>query len=112
MINDMFERLDIWEGFRDRIHKLFSDVEDALNCEFSDGFCHCSYSLCDIHDEHGAAVYDLDTPNARKLLHMLEALDNFVSAHTDKVLDDFKAWEEYDYEEREDTFHEKYGLPA
>lgn len=69
------ERFNAWQEFHSAVHKLFSNVEDALNSKFA------PYEF-----EDGVLVEpDKDTPEVKKLFDMLADLDAFLQKKEESV---------------------------
>ncbi|MBQ6969830.1 MAG: hypothetical protein IJP85_05840 [Synergistaceae bacterium] len=73
------DKLCIWQGYKERAQKFWSDVEDDLHYKFNP---HFSY------DE------DTDTPNVRKLFNMLCDVAEFIEAHTDELEKEFEPYDQ------------------
>lgn len=73
------DRYYIWDTYRERVSRLFTDVEDTLHSRFA---------------PFSQSEADKDTPAMRKLFDMLADLDAFVSRHADEVHAEYSAWED------------------
>lgn len=73
------DRYYIWDTYRERVSRLFTDVEDTLHSRFA---------------PFNQSEADKDTPAVRKLFDMLADLDAFVESHTEKVRIEYEAWED------------------
>ena len=71
------ERFYRWEEFRERIQKLFSDVEDSL------AFTYKPYGKKE----------DKDAPFVKKLFAVLEQLNDFALQHSETLNQQFSDWE-------------------
>lgn len=78
------ERYDFWEELEDRVHSLFSDIEDAINSRFA------PYKF-----ENGELVKpDKDEPDVRFVFDMLADLESFLQRKKAHSEEEFSAWEE------------------
>ena len=73
------DRYYIWDSYRERVSKLFRDVEDTLHSRFA---------------PFNQSEADPDTPAIRKLFDMLADLDAFVEHHTEEVHRQYSDWAE------------------
>ena len=73
------DRYYIWNTYRERVSRLFTDVEDVLHSRFA---------------PYNQSEADKDTPAMRKLFDMLADLDAFVERHTEEVYRQYSDWED------------------
>ena len=77
------ERYDFWEELEDRVRKLFSDIEDALNGRFA------PYKF-----ENGELVKpDKDTPDVQWVFDTLADLEGFLQRKKKASNEEYSAWD-------------------
>ena len=77
-----YERIEIWQEFYDKVHRLFINVEDVLSSKFA------PYRF-----ENGELVRpDKDTPEVKKLFDMVADLDTFLKKRKDSSEREYSDW--------------------
>ncbi|MBQ7220738.1 MAG: hypothetical protein IJS28_07150 [Synergistaceae bacterium] len=73
------ERYNIWQDYRERASKFFSDVEDDLDYKFS---------------PYRQSEADKDTPVVRRLFDMLADVSAFIERHANELEQEYSDWAE------------------
>ena len=77
------DRCNWWEQTYEAVHKLFSNVEDALNWKFAP------------YKKNGVLVEaDKDTPEVKELFDMLADLDAYLKQKLNMSRSELRQWED------------------